>query len=91
MPKTAQIFSDNGHQAIRLPEDVHLPGTEVTVRQDPSTGEITLTPQDQRSDEERQKSWDELFRLLAEVPQEERDMFMAHRDPQPLKVRDALR
>ena len=91
MPRTAEIFSDGGRQAIRLPEGVHLPGAEVDVRQDPRTGEITLTPRDTRTEQERQEAWDNLFRLIAEIPQEERDMFMIPRDPTPPVVRDSLR
>jgi len=88
MPQTAQIFSDNGHQAIRLPEGVHLTGTEVVVRQDQRTGEITLTPRDERTEQQRRQSWDEFFKLLAEIPQEERDMFVIPRDITPPNVRD---
>lgn len=87
MPKTAQVFSDNGRQAVRLPEDIHLSGTEIDVRQDQRTGEITLTPSDQRTEQERQESWDRLCKLLAEVPQEERDMFVIPRDSAPPKAR----
>jgi virulence-associated protein VagC len=88
MPKTAQIFSDNGHQAIRLPEGMHLSGSELDIRQDQRTGEITLTPRDRPTEQQRRQSWDEFFKLLAEIPQEERDLFVIPRDPAPPKVRD---
>lgn len=80
MEQTAEIFLDHGHQAVRLPENIHLPGEQVAVRQNLETGEITLRPVDQVTEEERQKTLDDLFSRLAEVPQEERDLFMAHRD-----------
>lgn len=79
MPRTAQIFSDNGHQAVRLPEDIHISGTEIDVLQDQRTGAITLIPRDQYSTEQQQRSWDELFKLLDELGPVEED-FMAHRD-----------
>ena len=91
MPRTAQIFSDNGHQAVRLPEDIRLSGTEIDVRQDQRTGAITLTPRDERTEQERQEAWERLFVLLAEIPQEERDMFVIPRDTAPLRARDLWR
>ena len=91
MPKTAQIFTDNGHQAIRLPEDIHLSGTEVEIQQDVRTGAITLTPRDGRSEQRRQEDWIKLLDSFSELSQEERDLFVIPRDPAAPTVRDSLR
>ena len=43
MEKTAELFYSNGHQAIRLPEDVHFDADRITVRQDERTGDVVLS------------------------------------------------
>ena len=39
----AAIRTENGHQVIVLPDDIRFDGDEVLVRQDPDTGEVTVT------------------------------------------------
>jgi len=77
MLKIAQVLSEDGHQIIRLPEGVHLSATQMEIRHDERSGQITLTPHDKRTDEQRKQDWDDFFKLAAEVPQEEWDLFDA--------------
>ena len=86
MPKTAQIFSDNGHQTIRLPEDIHLSGDQVIVRQDQRTGDIILSAVERP--EKSTGDWDAFFKLRDEIPEEERAAFNIPRDRTPPKPRD---
>jgi virulence-associated protein VagC len=85
MPKTAQLITDRGHQVIHLPEDIHLTGTEFTVRQDDQTGEITLSPQVERPSG---RSFKEFFELRDSLTREELDAFEIPRDRRPLVKRD---
>ena len=43
MQKSAEIFYDNGHQAVRLPEDFNFKNGHVFIRQDEQTGELILS------------------------------------------------
>jgi virulence-associated protein VagC len=88
MPKTAQIFSDNGHQAIRLPEDIHLTGTEVLVRLDEQSGDIILSSHDKQPEPKHPNGWDAFFQLRDQLTEEERAAFVIPRDRTPLKPRD---
>jgi virulence-associated protein VagC len=91
MQYRAEVFLDDGRQAIRLPDGVHIAGEEVLLRQDGRTGAITLQPRDERSEQERHRSWQSFLGMLAEIPQEERDRFVIPRDAAPPEVRKTLR
>ena len=69
MPRTARLFLNGRSQAVRLPADLRFEGSEVFIRQDPTTGDVVLS--------RRPESWDGFFRLRQEaiVP----DEFMADR------------
>lgn len=72
-------------QAVRLPAEFRFEGNEVNIRRDLETGDVILSSQ-QRA--KRQAHWDEFFRLIDELTQEERDAFEIPRDPTPPKPRD---
>ncbi len=80
MPTTAKLFKNGRSQAVRLPSEFRFEGTEVNIRKDPSTGEVILSSPESR--------WDEFFRLIGELTQEERDAFEIPRDPTPPEPRD---
>ncbi|MFS2179628.1 antitoxin [Rhizobium pisi] len=77
--KTAKIFRMGCSQAVRLPAEFRLEGSEVFVRRDPKTGDIILS--------RRPGSWDGLFELYGkgEVPG---DFAGAVDRCQPLQDRD---
>jgi virulence-associated protein VagC len=77
MQKIAQILFENGQQIIRLPEDIHLSATQMDIRHDEHSGQITLTPRDERTEGESQQNWDNFSKIAAEIPQEEWDLFDA--------------
>ena len=43
MQKTAEIFYDNGHQAVRLPAGIHFAHEKVELRMDEHTGDVMLS------------------------------------------------
>ncbi|MCA9877108.1 MAG: AbrB/MazE/SpoVT family DNA-binding domain-containing protein [Thermomicrobiales bacterium] len=53
MRQTAKLFTNGGSQAVRLPAEFRLAGTEVFIRKDPDTGEVVLT--------EKPQTWDAFF------------------------------
>ena len=69
MPRTAKLFRNGRSQAVRLPSDFRFEGSEVFVRQDPTTGDVILS--------RRPESWETFFQLAqqARVPED----FMADR------------
>lgn len=77
MPQTAKLFMNGRSQAVRLPKQFRFEGTEVSIRRDPETGDVILSP--------RRKSWDEFFRLadMAGFPAD----FMDDRDTLPAEDR----
>jgi antitoxin VapB len=80
MRKTAKIFTNGGSQAVRLPAEFRLAGSEVFIRKDPDTGEVILT--------EKPKTWDGFFAALEglEVPDDFLDLEERKRmphDPDP--------
>ncbi len=79
MPQTAKLFKNGRSQAVRLPSDFRFEGDEVNIRRDPATGDVILS---------RKTDWEEFFRLLSELTQEERDAFVIPRDPTPPQPRD---
>ena len=81
MPRTAKLFRNGRSQAVRLPADFRFEGNEVYVRQDPATGDVTLS--------RRPDSWEGFFKLAGQVGVP--DDFMAdHGDEAPQK-RDLFR
>ena len=80
MPRTAKLFRNGRSQAVRLPCDFRFEGSEVFIRQDPTSGDVILS--------RRPESWESFYQLAqqARVPED----FMADRaDTRPQK-RDLL-
>jgi antitoxin VapB len=75
MPKIAKLFKNGRSQAVRLPADFRFSSQEVSIRQDPETGDVILSSVP--------NSWEEIFALAdaAEIPKD----FLAHRDRRPPK------
>ena len=42
--KTAKLFKNGRSQAVRLPKEFRFEGTEVAIRRDETSGEVTLSP-----------------------------------------------
>ena len=80
MPKTAKLFMNGRSQAVRLPSEFRFEGSEVSIRKDETTGDVVLSSP--------KTDWEEFFRLISELTQEERDAFEIPRDPTPPKPRD---
>jgi len=55
-PGIAKLFRNGRSQAVRLPREFRFEGTEVSVRRDPETGDVILSP--------RRKTIKEFFELL---------------------------
>ena len=53
LSKTAQIFTSRDSQIVLLPGEIRFTGSEVLVRQDSETGEVTLS--------EKPQTWDDFF------------------------------
>lgn len=80
MPHTAKLFMNGRSQAVRLPREFRFEGNEVSIRKDEKTGDVILSSS--------KTDWDEFFRLISELTQEERDAFEIPRDPTPPEPRD---
>lgn len=85
MAQTAKLFMNGGSQAVRLPAEFRLSGSEVFIRKDPETGEVILT--------EKPKSWEGFFAALAAVEEPEDILDLEERkrmvhDPDPFEVMD---
>lgn len=61
MGATAKVFMNGRSQAVRLPAEFRVQGSEVDIRRDPETGEIIL------SEKKNEPSWDEFFQLVDEL------------------------
>ncbi len=72
----AKLFRNGRSQAVRLPKDFRLPGTEVYVKRVGNA--IVLIPVE--------RSWDTLFDSLSKFS----DDFMADRNQPPMQDRAAL-
>lgn len=72
----AKLFRNGSSQAVRLPREFRFEGTEVSVRRDPETGDVILSP--------RRKSLKEFFELLDSLGPVE-DFMKDRRDPPPQK------
>jgi len=78
--KRAKLFVNGRSQAVRLPSEFRFEGSEVYIRQDPTTGDVILS--------RRPQSWDRFFELQREVPKEELDQFMSDRGDGPPQERE---
>jgi len=80
MAAIAKLFRNGRSQAVRLPREFRFEGTEVSVRRDPETGDVILSP--------RRKSIKDFFELLDSLgPVEE---FMKDRRDPPEQKRKKL-
>jgi antitoxin VapB len=61
----AKVFMTGRSQAVRIPAKYRFKSGEVYIRQDPSTGEITL------SERPKQPSLTEIFKMLDEAGEAE--------------------
>jgi len=59
MPRTAKLFRNGRSQAVRLPADCRFAGSEVYVRRNPATGDVTLS--------RRPDSWQDFFELMKTI------------------------
>ncbi len=75
MKKTADIFYDNGHQAVRLPEGISFQNGHVAIRQDEQTGEVILSKASHSGDFEK------LFQMLDELGPAPEDFMLFLCDP----------
>lgn len=81
---TAKLFKNGRSQAVRLPAEFRFQGDEVSIRRDPTTGDVILSPLNKTFD-----AWLELReRLLPRIPPEDLDAFLADRDQGPTTERD---
>ena len=55
MPRVARLFRNGRSQAVRLPAEFRFQTKQVSIRKDPATGDVILSPQPD--------SWDEFFKL----------------------------
>jgi len=78
MPRTARLFRNGRSQAVRLPSDFRFEGSQVFIRQDPTSGDVILS--------RRPESWESFFQLVqqARVPED----FMADRADTGAQKRD---
>lgn len=80
MRHTAKLFTNGGSQAVRLPAEFRLTGSEVFIRKDSETGEVILT--------EKPQTWDGFLAALdaIDVPEDILDLEARKRmihDPDP--------
>lgn len=82
--QTAKLFKNGRSQAVRLPAEFRFEGDEVSIRRDPVTGEVILSPVNKTL-----AAWFELRdRLLPQIPRAELETFLADRDQGPATERD---
>ena len=80
MPRTAKLFRNGRSQAVRLPADFRFEGSEVFIKQDPSTGDVTLS--------RRPESWESFFELTrAGLPED----FLSNRGDRAPQERELFR
>ena len=70
-------------QAVRLPSEFRFEGNEVSIRKDPSTGDVVLS--------RKKKSLENFFKMRDAIPQEELDSFVIPRDATPPRVPKLIR
>ena len=78
MQRTAKLFRNGRSQAVRLPSEFRFEGSEVFIRQDPTTGDVILS--------RRPESWESFFQLTQQalVPED----FMSDRADTRPQTRD---
>jgi len=81
-PKTAKLFKNGRSQAVRLPKEFRFEGTEVLIRQDPTTGEVFLSSKPQSND----NSWQQRFDVWDALGSPNEDVL--ERDQTPPADRD---
>ncbi len=59
MSQVAKLFTNGRSQAVRLPAAFRFEGKEVFIRQDPETGDVTLS--------RKPATWDGFFAALQDV------------------------
>ncbi|MGA2218627.1 MAG: AbrB/MazE/SpoVT family DNA-binding domain-containing protein [Terracidiphilus sp.] len=64
LTKRAKLFKNGRSQAVRLPKEFRFEGTEVTLRRDPATGDVVISP----APSDRSMSFDDWFALYDAVP-----------------------
>jgi len=67
MPHVAKLFRNGRSQAVRLPAEFRFSTKRVSIRKDPATGDVILSPQPD--------SWDDWFELCDRIPIRERARF----------------
>jgi antitoxin VapB len=78
-PKTAKLFKNGRSQAVRLPKEFRFEGTEVTIRQNPTTGEVVLAP----ILPEPGLTFDDWFALYDAIPDDASEEEFAKLPPSP--------
>ena len=78
--RRAKLFRNGRSQAVRIPAEFRIEGTEVYIRRDSGTGEVILS--------RRPDSWRDFFELAdaSHVPKD----FLADRGDTPPQKRSAL-
>ena len=64
MAQTAKLFKNGRSQAVRLPKEFRFEGDEVSIRRNPETGEVILSP----TASAPSMSFDEWFALYDAIP-----------------------
>ncbi len=59
MPRSAKLFRNGRSQAVRLPAEFRFEGSEVFIRQDPTTGDVILS--------RRPESWEGFFEVAQQA------------------------
>ena len=67
MPRVAKLFWNGRSQAVRLPVEFRFSTKSVSIRRDPATGEVILSP--------RPDSWEDWFELCDQIPLRDRERF----------------
>ncbi len=86
MQRTADIFVDEGRQAIRLPEDIRVSGDHLLVRQDERTGEVILSAP---AEAVQNEAFAAFLKLREEIGPADED-FLGHRTGKSTPGRDTF-
>lgn len=78
-PRTAKLFKNGRSQAVRLPKEFRFEGTEVSIRHNPSTGEVVIAPMEH----EPALTFDEWFALYDAIPDDASEEEFAKLPPRP--------
>lgn len=82
--QTAKIFKNGRSQAVRLPAEFRFEGDEVSIRRDPLSGDVILSPRNVKFEE-----WLKLRdKLLPLIPKRDLEAFDNLRDPAANVERD---